>query len=186
MNRDLQLEICSWIQVISQSVSRSVLWVAVSPGLVAMRTPPPLPASVCLSLRVTVMLYGGGNMSCELMSGVSHVSVPMMMSGSYFCIVWCSSARLGWMLLKFMLRALSVVLLGLLSGGLVVCDVFVEELVGVGFREEVVGVVEWGGDGVGRVMGAGKVGGGEGAVVFMVEVVKDKGGAVGCDGGGGM
>ena len=95
MNSDLQLEICSWIQAISQSVSKSVLCVAVSPGLVAMRTPPPLPASVCLSFRVNVMLYGGGNMSCEFMSGVSQVSVPMIMSGSYCCIVWCSSARLG-------------------------------------------------------------------------------------------
>ena len=67
--------------MISQSVSRSGLGFTVSSGLVAMSTPPPLPESVGLSLRVTVMLKGGGNISVVSMSGVNHVSVPMIMSG---------------------------------------------------------------------------------------------------------
>ena len=78
---DLQLEIESWIQVISQSVSRSGLGFTVNPGLVAMNTPPPLPESVSLSFRITVMLKGGGNISVVSTSGVSQVSVPMIMSG---------------------------------------------------------------------------------------------------------
>lgn len=67
--------------MISQSVSRSGLCLTISSGLVAMRTPPPLPASVRLSLRVTVIVNGEGKISVESMSGVNQVSVPIMMSG---------------------------------------------------------------------------------------------------------
>ena len=67
--------------MISQSVSKSGLCLAMSPGLVAMSTSPPLPPSVGLSLRTTVMLKGAGKISKEFMSGVSQVSVPTIMSG---------------------------------------------------------------------------------------------------------
>ena len=67
--------------MISQSVSRSGLCFTVNSGLVAMNTPPPLPESVGLSFRITVMLKGGGNISVVSTSGVNQVSVPMMMSG---------------------------------------------------------------------------------------------------------
>ena len=62
-------------------MSKSGLCFTMSPGLVAMSTPPPLPLSVGLSLRMTVMLKGAGKISEELMSAVNHVSVPIIMSG---------------------------------------------------------------------------------------------------------
>lgn len=54
----------------------------VKSGLVV-KTQPPLPMSVNLSLQISVLLYGGGKISIESMSGINHVSLPIMMSVLY-------------------------------------------------------------------------------------------------------
>lgn len=106
---DLQLESWSWVQTISQSVSRSGLCLTVRPGLVAISTPPPLPAPGKQSFRITVMLNGGGNISVDFMSGANQVSVPIIMSGLSVVTVCCNWAAFGLTLRKLILRRRSVV-----------------------------------------------------------------------------